>query len=130
MRDNVDDDDLDPQQIQKAIRNALNSVIYPDISYSNSLPASLSAKGTLKKSAAENFLQDAQEYISKLRTRVRQDINSYLSSLVQTLKAVGLSESIFSNYNSMLEELENQIKNKAVTLDSFDRLKKSLKEIA
>jgi hypothetical protein len=30
----------------------------------------------------------------------------------------------------MLEELENQIKNKAVTLDSFDRLKKSLKEIA
>ena len=129
MRDNVDDDDLDPQQIQKVIRNVLNSVIYPDISYSNNLPASLSAKGTLTGNHAENFLQDAQEYISKLRNRVRQDINSYLSSLVHTLKAVSLSENIFSSYNTMLEELENQIKNKAMTLDSFNRLNGELGKI-
>jgi hypothetical protein len=46
--------------------------------------------------------------------------------LVQTLKAVGLSESFFSSYNSKLEELENQIKNKAIVIDSFDRLHKEL----
>lgn len=129
MRDNVNDDDLDPQQIQKVIRNVLNSVIYPNISYSNNLPASLSAKGTLSGNDAENFLQDAQEYISKLRTIVRQDINTYLSSLVQTLKAVSLSESLFSSYNTMLEELENQIKNKALVIDSFDRLHKELMSV-
>lgn len=129
MRDNIDDDDLDPQQIQKVIRNVLNSVIYPDISYGNNLPTSLSAKGTLTGNDAENFLQNAQEYISKLRTRVRQDINSYLSSLIHALKAVSLSESLFSRYNTMLEELENQIKNKAVTLDSFNRLNGELEKI-
>lgn len=129
MRDYVDDNDLDPHQIQKVIRNVINSVIYPDISYSNRLPESLSSKGILSGVYAENFLQDAQEYISKLRTVVRNDINSYLSSLVQTLEKVKMSESLFSNYNTILEELENQIKNQAVILDSFDRLKKDLVEV-
>jgi hypothetical protein len=129
MREHIDDNDLDPQQIQKVIRHIVNSIPYPEISYTDNMPASLSAKGTLKNSAAENFLDDAKEYISVLRTRVRHDIDSFVTSLDKILKTVNLSESIFSNYTSLLEELENQVKNKALMLDSFDRLKKDLAEI-
>jgi predicted GTPase len=130
LREHIEDDHLDPHQIQKVIRNIINSIPYPDITYTDNMPSSLSAKGTLKESDAEDFLEEAKEYISKLRTRVRNDINSFATSLDKVLKAVTLSEAIFSNYTSMLEELENQIKNKAVMLDSYDRLKKDLAEVA
>jgi hypothetical protein len=127
---NINDEHIEITQIKKVIRNVLNSVVYPDISYSGKLPDSLSsATGTLKRSSAEDFLEEARSYISELRQRVREDISSYSSSLVSALKDVNLSESIFSNYNTMLEELETKIKNKAITLDSFDRLKKQLEKI-
>ena len=129
LRDNVGDDELEPQLIRKTIRNVVNSIEYPDIKYSGNLPNSLSVKGTLRDSRAEEFLDDSRNYISNLRKRVKEDIESYLSALIPTLREFEPSVKIFKNYREQIEELEIQMKNRAITIDSFDRLIKELEGV-
>lgn len=129
LRDNVDDDDLNVTQIKKVIRTVLNTIKYPDISYSGGLPTSLSATGTLKGSNAETYISNAQEYASNLNGRVKNDIKSFLKDLISTLKGTEMSKSIFGNYDDILKELEEQVNNKEITLDKLNRVKNELQRV-
>lgn len=129
LRDNVDDDDLNVYQIKKVIRHVLNTITYPDISYSGGLPASLEINGTLKGSRAEDYIADAQEYVSSLNGRVRDDIKSFLTELIEALKSIEMSKSIFGNYDEILKELEEQVKNRKITLDKLSRIKNEIGKV-
>ena len=98
--------------------------------YSGKIPSSLSAHGTLKGSRAEEFIYDAQDYISSLNGRVRDDINGYLNELISKLNDVEISQTIFGHYNEILKELEEEVSNKAITLDKLNRLKNELGKVA
>ena len=130
LRENVDDNDLNIQQIKKVIRNVLNSVEYPEMEYSGSIPSSLSASGKLKGSRAEEFISDAQDYIFSLNRRVKDDINGYLNRLISKLNNVEISQAIFGTYNERLKELEEEVSNKAITLDKLNRLKNEIGKVA
>ena len=124
LRENVDDEELNVAQIKKVIRNVLNKIKYPEMSYSGGIPSSLSASGTLEGSRAEIYITDAQEYVSSLNGRVKKDIKEFLTELINLLKQVKMAESIFGNYDEVLRELEEQIANKKLVLDKLDRVKK------
>jgi Dynamin family. len=127
LRDHVDDEDLNPSQIRKVVRNVINHLEFPLLSYSNiSLP---SGSGTLTGSSAENFIEEAKVYISSFKSRVNKDIQSYLTDLMGKLNNLELSKEIFSEYDSQLEELEIQIKNKAISLEEYGRCKRAIEEI-
>lgn len=129
LRDNVEDDDLNVTQIKKVIRQVLNRIIYPDINYSGGLPTSLIASGTLEGSRAETYISEAQGYVSSLNTRVKKDIKKFLEELINALKDIEMSKSIFGNYDEILKELESQVNNKEITLDKFNRVKNELKKV-
>jgi len=129
LRDNVNDDDLNVTQIKKVIRNVLNTVIYPNMSYSGKLPSSLSANGVLKGSSAEIYLADAQSYISSLNGRVRGDISEFLIKLIQALGDIKMSKSIFGNYDELLRELANQVENREIILDKLNRVKNEIEKV-
>ena len=124
LRENVDDEELNVTQIKKVIRNVLNKIKYPEMSYSGEIPSSLSASGKLEGSRAETYIADAQEYVSSLNGRVKKDIKEFLLELINSLKQVKMAESIFGNYDELLRELEEQIDNKELVLDKLDRVKK------
>lgn len=129
LRDNVEDEDLNVQQIKKVIRNILTSIAYPNMTYSGDLPASLSANGTLKGSKAEEFISDAQQYISSLQSRVRGDIKGYLEKLISALNNIEISKSIFGNYEKILKQLELEISNKGITLDRLGKIKNEIVKV-
>lgn len=129
LRSNVNDDDLDPQLIRSTIRNVLNSIDYPDIEYDVELPDSLEAKGTLTGSSAEDFIESAKNYLSSLKRIVNGDIKAYLKSLIDTLEKIDPSSKIFGDYKEKIEQLEEQIKYKGITLGRFDNFAKKLVEI-
>lgn len=129
LRDNINDDDLEPNLIRNSIRNILNLVEYPDINYSGDLPVSLNATNTLRDSSAENFISAAQDYISNLRKRVNDDINSYIKRLITNLSAHDPSTKIFENYKEKIEQLEEQIKYKEITIESLARFIKELEKV-
>ncbi|HFU75955.1 MAG TPA: hypothetical protein ENK66_06885 [Arcobacter sp.] len=127
LRDNVDDEDLNITQIRKVIRNIINSVPFSEISYSsNTIP---SGSGTLIKSRAESFIDEAKSYVYTLQKRVNKDINDYLTKLINTLEKLKNSSEIFSEYESEHKELEKQIVKKNITFDEFYRIKKEIKEV-
>jgi predicted GTPase len=130
LRDNVNDEDLNVTQIKKVIRNVLTQIKYPEISYSGQLPSSLSASGTLKDSRAETYIDDAQEYVSSLNGRVKNDIKNFLIELIEALRGIQMAKSIFGNYDELLKELEEQVNNREITLDKLKRIKNEIEKVA
>jgi predicted GTPase len=151
LRDNADDEDLTPGQIRKVVRNVVNGVQFPSLSYQNDLTdkdtdnnhtsvgifgrllvsgaskSSLkSATGTLTSSSAERFLDEAKDYVNSLKQRVAKDINLYLDDLISELRNIEMSGEIFAEYDTQLEELEKQIENKEITLDEYKKLNNAI----
>lgn len=148
LRDNTDDENINPNQIRKVVRNVINRVEFPMLSYQDDvkdedkeeestnsnfldilaqfIPSLGSSTGTLTGKKAEEFLDEAKDYVSSLKKRVSSDIDSYLDALMSNLKGVEISNEIFSEYDEQLEELEKQIKNKEITLDEYSKLNKAI----
>ncbi|MGM0609304.1 MAG: hypothetical protein ACQESP_12920, partial [Candidatus Muiribacteriota bacterium] len=155
LRSNVSDDDLDTQLIKKTIRSVLNSVEYPEMEYGSLLDSDeeedsskkskgilggllssmsrsrggLNARGTLTGSEADEFLEEALSFINNLKKQVNSDIKTYCKNLIQSLKTLDPSEKIFGNYKMRIEELEEQLKNRELTLDRFSKFTNELKEV-
>ena len=148
LRNNTDDENINPNQIRKVVRNVINRVEFPKLSYQDDLQdedneeemTNLSftdlfsqlvttlgsSTGTLTGRKAEEFLDSAKESVSRLKKQVSSDINLYLDNLISNLKEVEISNEIFSEYDDQLEELEKQIKNKEITLDEYSKLNKAI----
>lgn len=129
LRKEAGDEILEINIISKTIRSVLNSVNYPEITYQGNFPSSLKESGTLSGSYAERFLDNARDYLSDLKTRVKNDIKTYTSSLVNTLKSEDVAEHIFSKYTKEIEQLEKDIQNKELSLDRLNNILKQLENI-
>jgi len=129
LRRGTDDDDLDPQIIRSTIRNVLNNIDYPNIEYGASLPESLRVKGILKSKSAEEYIDDAREYLTKLKTRINNDISGCVKTLIDVLNSLDPSSKIFETYNNKIKNLEEQLKYKEITLERLNNLIEELQNI-
>jgi len=122
LREAVGDEDLDVDIIKSTIRNIVNSVEYPEIDYSGGLPSHLKRSGVLKGYDAEEYLDDARDYVSDLKERVTKDIKKYRKQLVKSLQNQQLSNKIFAHYKKEIEKLEEEINTKELTLEKYNNL--------
>ena len=129
LRSKVEDDKLDIYTISRTIRSVFKLVSYPDIEYSDDFPKSLKKSRTLKGHDAEEFIEEADKYISKLRRRVSGDIKKYRTSLTEALKKENIGESIFKKYSEVIDQLESDIKNKELSLARWNDILKQLDNI-
>ena len=129
LRREVGDENIDIQLMSLSIRKITNSIYCPDINYTGNLPRSLKKSGTLKENEAEQFLNEAINYVAELRRRVKNDIIAYISNLIHKLRGIDIAADIFKDYNSKIESLENDIKNKELVLDRYNRAINDLKAV-
>lgn len=129
LRKEAGDDMLDVILISKTIRNILGSVTFPEINYNGNFPKVLKRTGTLKESEAEEFIKEAHDYISNLKSRVTKDIKEYINSLIGTLKKENIGEKIFANYSKEILELQNAIENRELSLDILNSTLKQFEAI-
>ncbi len=129
LRQTAGDDNIDVILVQRTIRNILNSIDLPDIIYTGTIPKELMKTGTLKNYEAERFLEEAKNYMSTFRTRVRNDINKYLKKLEKSLENQDIGNDIFESYSKDIEKLENDINNKELSLAKNENIMKKLKAI-
>lgn len=124
LRQLVDDEYLEVYRIQQVIRKIFNKIVFPKISYSSQLPYSLSAaQGVLQNQSAENYMQASQRYVSELKAGVKKDIKNFVDAqLVVELKKINLPSEFFTDYDENLKDLESKLKEKEVTLDTYNRL--------
>ncbi len=129
LRKEAGDDILDVMLISKTIRSIIGSATPPEINYNGNFPKALKKSGTLKESEAKEFINEAYDYISNLKSRVKKDIKDYLKTLIETLKKENIGESIFSKYSKEIKQLENDIENKELSLARLNYILKQLEYI-
>lgn len=124
LRKETGDNMLDVMLISKTIRQVLGSVTFPEINYNGNFPKTLRKSGTLKESEAKEFINEAYDYISNLKLRVKKDIQEYINSLIGTLKKENIGEKIFANYSKEILELQNAIENRELSIDILNSILK------
>lgn len=129
LREKAGDGNIDIYLVQRTIRNLLNSISYPEIVYTGIIPDELKKMGTLKNREAEQFMEEVKNYISNFQQRVRNDIKNYISSLIDVLKNQNIGDDIFSSYSKNIENLENDINNKELSLSKNQYILKQLESI-
>ena len=97
--------------------------------YTGTIPKELKKTGTLKNSEAEQFMEEVKNYISNFQQRVRNDIKNYISSLIDVLKNQNVGENIFFSYSKNIENLENDINNKELSLSKNQYILKQLDSV-
>jgi len=122
IRNDIDDDELDKNIIKSTIRKILSSTIYPEQEYDDKIPASLGSRGVLKGNRADDFLSELDEHLSASERSIRSAIKEYCKNLNEVLYSINPASEIFGNYKKRIENLEQQIEFREVTLLKIERL--------
>ena len=104
----------------------INSVEIPNINYRDTFPLTLKRNGTLNDFEADEFLNEAYNYISSLKNKVQNDIRGYLNNLTNNLSQFNIAKSIFKSYDEEIEKLQKEIENKELSIKTYDRILKEL----
>ena len=126
LREAMGDEGLDERIIVRTVRNALARIPEASFRLADDMPPSLKKTGLLKGSEAEEYIADAEEYVSGLRTTVRNDIEAYMDTLVANLKKVNLADDLTGNLAGELKQLVNEIENKQASLFRYQSIQKEL----
>jgi len=129
LRENVGDENLKTQTLDKIIKRVISSIEYPNIEFDNSLPSELRKSGTLTGYSAEQFIENARDYLTNLKGKIKKQIKKYKEKLYFKLKDIDIAKKIFEKYEREIEELENNIKNKELAIEKFERAIKELKQV-
>ena len=129
LRKSLGDKYIDYDYLTRTLKSIVNSLNMLDIVYSGALPSELKKSGTIERYEADRFLEKANDFISNLRIRVRNDINNYIKQLEKSLLKENFGKRFFKKYDEKLKQLEEQINNKELTIERFKRILKSLEEL-
>lgn len=129
FREHLGDDNLDHAKVTRIIKNIVNSIPTPNVDYNDALPSHLKRSGQLKGYEAERYIDEAVEFVSNFSTQVNSDIGRFILDLEKTLKSIKIADDIVKNYKEELGKLENELKNKKLSIDKYKKMLKDLKII-
>lgn len=126
LREAMGDEGLDERMISRVVKNVLAHLPEASFRLADDMPSSLKKTGQLKGSEAEGYIDNAEKYVSGLRTIVRNDIEAYMDTLVANLKKVNLADDLTGNLAGELKQLVNEIENKQASLFRYQSIQKEL----
>lgn len=129
LRSKVNDEDIDLDIVRKVFRQLVSSIDFSKLIYSGEIPESLKQHTRLRDSARDEYLRECEEYISSLKRRVKKDIRGFVDELIEKLGKQDPASELFKGYEKQMEELENMINNKAVTLAEFKKFTDELAKL-
>lgn len=129
LREAMGDEELDTIIIVRAVKNVLALIPEATFQLADDMPSSLKKSGQLKGSEAEEYINDADNYVFNLRKTVRNEINAYMKELVGNLKKVDLSKELTVDLEDSLKQLLREIENKEDSLYRYQGIQKELREL-
>ena len=129
LREAMGDEGLDERMISRVVRNVLAHLPEAPFRLADDMPPSLKKTGQLKGNEAEEYIADAEEYVSELRDTVRKDIEAYIDTLAANLKKVDLAGDLTGNLAGELKQLVNEIENKQASLFRYQSIQKELEAL-
>lgn len=126
LRDAVNDDNaIDINAVKMAMRRQVNSMEIPTLDFSACTFTS-TASGKLEGSSAESYMEKAQEYLGELRGYFQKQTKAFIQAVENSVRQFSMSDMLFGDINSQLEELEQSLQNKQA---SIQRLEACLRDL-
>ena len=126
IRKEVGDENIDFAIFRQTIKQLMNSISYPSISYTSKIPENIRGKsGMLIDYEAETFIKDIFEFTQDFKLDVRDDINSFIADLEDSLN-LDIGERIFKNLTSIITATKEQLKNAKVNIERYTELEREL----
>jgi hypothetical protein len=144
LREAAGDMEIDFTTLKNALRRQVNSMELPEFSLSGHgfsfaeaesreskgflwFAGSRSRSGTLESDEAEEFINEVNEYIGRLKRVYTQKTGQFIADVEKSVKREKISDLMFKDMKGRLEALEKEIENKQMTLDRLDRCLSALK---
>lgn len=129
LREVMGDEELDVSMIARAVKNVLARIPEATFQLADDIPRNLKKTGKLKGSEAEEYISNADDYVSNLRNTIRNEINSYMKTLLGNLKKVDLPKELTGDLERNLQQLLSDIENKEASLYRYQGIQKELREL-
>ncbi|AMW33560.1 dynamin family protein [Fervidobacterium islandicum] len=121
---------LEQSLIFKSIETVVNTIDYPKLRHSSYVDTNIKKYGILEDKEAIEYLNEVKVFLSDLKQKISEDIESYLENLREKLTTLKIADMIFSNYNSYLDELKSSIENKKRQLERYQKILKELESMS
>ena len=129
IRKEVGDENIDFAIFRQTIKQLMNSISYPSISYTSKIPENIRGKsGMLTGYEAETFIKDIFEFTQDFKLDVRDDINSFIADLETSLN-LDIGERIFKNLTSIITATKEQLKNAKVNIERYTELEREIENV-
>lgn len=123
----VADRDIDITILDQACQAAMAKLRDFDEPTLPRLPDALGQSGTLTAGAAERFLTEATGYFNQLERAARTAAKELTSDFEERLGSAEMGDALFKDYEEKIQVLQQQIKEKDLTLRRYDKLLEELK---
>ena len=141
LREEISDEFIDGFVFKKCLRDIFNKITYPSIKYSSKIPYSISGmSGILKDSAkssrvgfgddkvnypATHFINEVSNFTRRFKQEVREDIDK-LANELSSVFAFGFGKDMFQSISDEIQSLQKDLASKALKLDEYKTLERSL----
>lgn len=123
----VNDGDIDDTVLRQACQAVMAKLRDFDEPMLPPLPDALGQSGTLKSGAAERFEAEAVRYFNQLKGAAYTAAKKLTSDFEDRLSSAEIGTALFKDYQEKIQSLQNQIKEKDLTLQRYDKLLSELK---
>ncbi|HBN7595415.1 TPA: dynamin family protein [Pseudomonas aeruginosa] len=100
--------DTNAQMIRQAITSTINALPEPDFALNIPLPDNLKSRGTLKGYEAEQFKDDADDFIGSLGTKIKSKISAFIKE-VETNTPPTISDAFVDEIQRRINQLKEQV---------------------
>lgn len=118
---------IDEDEATKTIRNVINTIELPEISYDKlEYPEK---QGVLEGYDADRFLDEIESFKGDFEQQTKKALKKNLKESVGALRENNFSSAFFAIFDENLAFLKKQIEDKKDTLDEIQKLKKHLEQL-
>ncbi|OPG56539.1 dynamin family protein [Helicobacter pylori] len=130
LREIISDDLIDEVVFKKSVDAVLNSIEFKEFDYADKLPGEIRGKtGFLKGDEANAFIQSVGNYVRDFETEAKKDVKGYIQGLREALERQNFASDTLQKLKENMQNLHNQVQNKAQSIAQLDAQIQALRGI-
>lgn len=129
LRQIFTEEELNPSITRSALRRIIQLIPDDPIQMESNIPQELKKSGILKDKEAEDFLEAAQDYASRIATETEDCAKQFIQHVKSQFRNYPLAEELSNHLTADIEELISNIENKEASLFEQNNILKAFEQV-
>ncbi|GAA6923312.1 dynamin family protein [Helicobacter pylori] len=130
LREIINDESLiDEVAFKKSVHAVTDKIKFEKFDHTD-IPSEIGAKtGFLKGDGAVQFIESVKKHLKDFQAKTKNYVEKYCTDLEKNLEKQDFANGVLSNLKKDMQNLKNQVQNKAQSIAQIEKQIKALKEI-